>query len=82
MQIEQFECRRPNGKQRLSYECNPIVFLAEEAGGTAIVDRDQCILDIRPTELHQLGQKGPTEWPFSLGMSLISRARGFKDQSR
>lgn len=43
----------PNGKLRLLYECNPIAFLAEQAGGRAISAAGQRILDLKPTELHQ-----------------------------
>ena len=42
----------PNGKLRLLYECNPMAFLAEQAGGLAINGKER-ILDIEPTELHQ-----------------------------
>ena len=42
----------PNGKLRLLYECNPIAFLAEQAGGAA-TDGKNRILDIPPKELHQ-----------------------------
>lgn len=42
----------PNGKLRLLYECNPMAFIAEQAGGLAS-DGAQRILDIQPTELHQ-----------------------------
>ncbi|WP_150149419.1 class 1 fructose-bisphosphatase [Candidatus Enterovibrio escicola] len=42
----------PNGKLRLLYECNPMSFIIEQAGGTAS-DGRQRILDIQPTELHQ-----------------------------
>lgn len=42
----------PNGKLRLLYECNPIAFLTEQAGGKA-TDGKQRILEIQPTELHQ-----------------------------
>ena len=43
---------KPNGKLRLLYECNPIAFLAEQAGGKATTGTER-ILDIIPTELHQ-----------------------------
>lgn len=43
----------PNGKLRLLYECNPMAFLAEQAGGRAISAPGQRILDLQPTELHQ-----------------------------
>ena len=42
----------PNGKLRLLYECNPISFLAEQAGGKASTGT-QRILDIKPQSLHQ-----------------------------
>jgi fructose-1,6-bisphosphatase I len=44
--------KNPNGKLRLLYECNPIAFLAEQAGGKAS-DGSRRILDIKPEELHQ-----------------------------
>lgn len=40
------------GKLRLLYECNPIAFLAEQAGGGES-DGKGSVLDIEPTELHQ-----------------------------
>ncbi|MFO4659417.1 class 1 fructose-bisphosphatase [Vibrio cholerae] len=42
----------PNGKLRLLYECNPMAFLIEQAGGLAS-DGARRIMDINPTELHQ-----------------------------
>jgi fructose-1,6-bisphosphatase I len=42
----------PQGRLRLLYECNPLAFIAEQAGGLA-TDGQQRILDIKPTELHQ-----------------------------
>tara|TARA_R110001583_G_scaffold67490_2_gene192850 strand:+ start:504 stop:1505 length:1002 start_codon:yes stop_codon:yes gene_type:complete len=42
----------PQGKLRLLYECNPMAFLMEQAGGKAI-DGYNRILDIVPTELHE-----------------------------
>jgi len=41
-----------DGKLRLLYECNPMAFLTEQAGGKAS-DGFGRILDIKPTELHQ-----------------------------
>ena len=43
---------KPNGKLRLLYECGPLAFLAEQAGGYAS-DGTQSIMDIKPTSLHQ-----------------------------
>lgn len=42
----------PSGKLRLLYECNPMAFLIEQAGGKA---SDGCrrILDVVPRELHE-----------------------------
>ncbi len=42
----------PQGKLRLLYECNPMAFLAEQAGGKASDGRDR-ILDLVPETLHQ-----------------------------
>lgn len=42
----------PNGKLRLLYECNPMAFIVEQAGGAAC-NGFQRIMDIKPTELHQ-----------------------------
>lgn len=44
--------KSPQGKLRLLYECNPIAFLAEQAGGRA-TDGYKRILEIKPKELHQ-----------------------------
>ncbi|RZJ15910.1 MAG: fructose-1,6-bisphosphatase, partial [Acinetobacter sp.] len=42
----------PNGKLRLLYECNPMAFIIEQAGGVAS-DGLNRILDLQPKELHQ-----------------------------
>jgi fructose-1,6-bisphosphatase I len=44
--------KAPLGKLRLVYECNPIAFIAEQAGGLAS-DGKQNILNITPSSLHQ-----------------------------
>src|ERR1700748_2124894 len=44
--------KSPKGKLRLQYECNPLSFIIEAAGGLS-TDGHQRILDITPTELHQ-----------------------------
>lgn len=44
--------RYPQGKLRLMYECNPLSFIIEQAGGTAI-DGNVRILDIMPESIHQ-----------------------------
>ncbi len=43
----------PSGKLRLLYECNPIAFLAEQAGGMATDGYGKRILEIQPTDIHQ-----------------------------
>ncbi|MBV4368092.1 class 1 fructose-bisphosphatase [Erwinia sp. BNK-24-b] len=42
----------PQGKLRLLYECNPMAFLAEQAGGKASDGKNR-ILDLVPETLHQ-----------------------------
>ena len=42
----------PTGRLRLLYECNPLAFIIEQAGGIA-TDGQHRILDIEPNELHQ-----------------------------
>lgn len=44
--------KNPDGKLRLLYECNPMAFIAEQAGGLASNGFTR-ILDIQPTALHQ-----------------------------
>jgi fructose-1,6-bisphosphatase I len=43
--------RHPEGKLRLLYECAPLAFVAEQAGGSAS-SGSQRVLDIRPRSLH------------------------------
>jgi fructose-1,6-bisphosphatase I len=42
----------PHGKLRLMYECNPISFLIEQAGGKASSGNTR-IMDVKPTAIHQ-----------------------------
>lgn len=44
--------KAPKGKLRLLYECNPMAFIVEQAGGKAS-DGFNRIMEIQPTELHQ-----------------------------
>ncbi|HET7153698.1 MAG TPA: class 1 fructose-bisphosphatase [Candidatus Kapabacteria bacterium] len=46
------DVRKPNGKLRLIYECNPLAMIIEQAGGRATNGRER-ILDILPRSLHQ-----------------------------
>ena len=62
--------KAPNGKLRLLYECNPMAFLAEQAGGKAS-DGFMRIMEIEPTELHQ-------RVPFFCGSSnMVTKAEEF-----
>jgi len=44
--------RNPKGKLRLMYECNPMGFIVEQAGGRA-TDGHTRILELEPEELHE-----------------------------
>ncbi|MDI6767677.1 MAG: class 1 fructose-bisphosphatase [Bacteroidota bacterium] len=44
--------KNPEGKLRLCYECNPMSYIIEQAGGRAINGKRR-ILDVQPTALHQ-----------------------------
>ena len=46
------DSKSPNGKLRLLYECSPLAFICEQAGGYAS-DGTQPILGVLPTQLHQ-----------------------------
>ncbi len=43
----------PNGKLRLLYECNPMSFIMEQAGGVSVNEKGERILDLQPNEIHQ-----------------------------
>ncbi|WP_339888698.1 class 1 fructose-bisphosphatase [uncultured Flavobacterium sp.] len=62
--------KAPNGKLRLLYECNPMAFIAEQAGGKAS-DGHNRIMEIEPTELHQ-------RVPFFCGsLNMVEKAEEF-----
>jgi fructose-1,6-bisphosphatase I len=44
--------KAPNGKLRLMYECNPMAFIIEQAGGKATTGSKR-ILEVTPEQLHQ-----------------------------
>lgn len=46
------DSRHPNGKLRLLYECSPMSFIVEAAGGRASNGKKR-ILDIQPKKLHE-----------------------------
>ncbi len=45
--------KAPNGKLRLLFECIPMAFITEQAGGKATVGDGSRILDVIPEKLHQ-----------------------------
>lgn len=44
--------KSPNGKLRLLYECFPMAYIMEQAGGKAITSDGGRILDIVPSKIH------------------------------
>lgn len=46
------DARSEKGKLRLIYECNPLSFIAEAAGGASSTGRER-ILDVTPASLHE-----------------------------
>ncbi len=65
--------KNPSGKLRLLYECNPMAFLAEQAGGKA-TDGFARILEIKPYDLHQRS-------PIMLGpKKMVEKAEDFMDK--
>jgi fructose-1,6-bisphosphatase I len=44
--------KSPEGKLRIQYECNPLAFIVEQAGGKASHGNGR-IMEIKPTDLHQ-----------------------------
>lgn len=44
--------KNPKGKLRLLYEAFPMAFLMEQAGGKAVTDRGERIMDLVPTQIH------------------------------
>ena len=62
----------PNGKLRLLYECSPLAFLIEQAGGKATNGQDR-IMEIQPVKLHQ-------RVPLFIGsVNMVDKAEGFLD---
>ncbi|OIQ17686.1 MAG: fructose-bisphosphatase [Flavobacterium sp. MedPE-SWcel] len=67
--------KAPNGKLRLLYECNPMAFIAEQAGGKAS-DGFGRIMEIAPTELHQ-------RVPFFCGSyNMVEKAEKFMEKEK
>jgi fructose-1,6-bisphosphatase I len=62
--------KSPKGKLRLLYECNPMAFIAEQAGGKAS-DGFTRIMEIQPKELHE-------RVPFFCGsINMVNKAEEF-----
>jgi fructose-1,6-bisphosphatase I len=60
------DTKNPNGKLRLLYECAPMSFLAEQAGGKGTTGV-QRVLDVQPDKVHQrvplfVGSKSEVEY--------------------
>ncbi len=67
--------KAPKGKLRLLYECNPMAFIAEQAGGSAS-DGFGRIMEIIPTELHE-------RVPFFCGSTnMVTKAEEFMAKYR
>ena len=67
--------KNPDGKLRLLYECNPMAYLTEQAGGKAS-DGYTRILDIQPTKLHQ-------RVPFFCGsVNMMEKAEEFMKNAK
>lgn len=62
--------KSPNGKLRLLYECSPLAFIAEQAGGKASNGKER-ILDLLPDSLHM-------RTPFVVGSKkMVEEAEAF-----
>ncbi|MFM1847709.1 MAG: hypothetical protein RL417_1183 [Pseudomonadota bacterium] len=60
------DSKNPRGKLRMLYECMPLAFIAENAGGKA-TDGSQAILDIVPQTIHEraplfIGSSHEVDW--------------------
>ncbi|MHB1922418.1 MAG: class 1 fructose-bisphosphatase [Chitinophagaceae bacterium] len=65
---------KPQGKLRLQYECNPMAFILEVAGGMA-TNGQQRILEIEPVALHQ-------RTPLFIGSkNMVKRVMKFMESS-
>ena len=60
------DAKNPRGKLRLLYECVPLAYIAEQAGGRAVSDTMN-ILDMQPKDIHErtpfiVGSKTEVQW--------------------
>ncbi len=67
--------KAPKGKLRLLYECNPMAFIAEQAGGKASNGYSR-IMEIQPSELHE-------RVPFFCGsQNMVEKAEEFMETNK
>jgi fructose-1,6-bisphosphatase I len=67
--------KAPKGKLRLLYECNPMAFIVEQAGGKAS-DGSNRIMEIQPQELHERA-------PFFCGsFNMVEKAEKFMYEAK
>lgn len=66
--------KAPKGKLRLLYECNPMAFIVEQAGGKAS-DGFSRIMELQPTALHERA-------PFFCGsVRMVEKAEEFMNKA-
>ena len=64
----------PKGKLRLLYECNPMAFIVQQAGGRAINGKED-VLGLDPKDLHQ-------RTPMYIGSTdLVNKLEEFIDKT-
>jgi len=64
----------PSGKLRLLYECNPMAFIIEQAGGKAVSGKER-VLGIKPSHLHQ-------RTPIVIGSkNMVDKVLSFKKEN-
>ena len=70
--------KNKTGKLRLLYECNPMAFLMEQAGGMCSTGSER-MLDVQPTKLHErrpivMGSLNVTTFNLLTHVSLARKA--------
>ena len=77
---------KPKGKLRLLYECNPLAFIIEVAGGKAS-NGEIRVMDVQPTKLHQrspffIGSKNMMEELEQTKRTLTNNLKDLKKEER
>lgn len=72
--------KAPNGKLRLMYECNPMAFIMEQAGGKASTG-ERRVLEVIPEKLHQrvplfIGSENMVNLAVSMYQKALSQDTG------